>query len=158
MDAKVNLDTATTRFCIISDTHNQVPLPSANTHYAYREPLPTADVLLHAGDITMFGRLAEYKNIIDALSVADAELKIVIAGNHDITLHEEYYKWHGKNMFHGGPSEDLEQIGELWTGEAAKKAGIVYLEEGIKTFELSSGARFTVYRIRELSFLACCQG
>lgn len=102
----------------------------------------------------MIGRLAEYRKMIEALSVADAELKIVIAGNHDITLHEEYYKWNGKNMFHGDSSEDLEQVRDLWTGEAAQKAGIVYLEEGIRTFELSNGAMFTVCWIGKLKVSA----
>lgn len=94
----------------------------------------------------MVGRLAEYKEMMEALVAADAELKIIIAGNHDITLHEEYYIRDGKDMFHRGISEDLEQIRELWTGEAAKKAGIVYLEEGTRTFDLSNGARFTASR------------
>lgn len=96
----------------------------------------------------MVGRLAEYKTMIEALAAADAELKIVIAGNHDITLHEEYYNRDGKDMFHRGISEDLERVRELWMGEAAKKAGIVYLEEGTRTFGLSNGARFTVSRIQ----------
>lgn len=99
----------------------------------------------------MVGRLAEYKTMMGALAAADAELKIVIAGNHDITLHEEYYDRDGRDMFHRGKSEDLEQIREMWMGEAAKKAGIVYLEEGTRTFELSNGARFTVSRIQTVS-------
>lgn len=40
--------------------------------------------------------------------------------------------------------EDVEEIRELWTGQEAREAGIVYLEEGVRTFELGSGARFTV--------------
>ncbi len=92
-----------------------------------------------------------YKDMMEALVAADAELKIVIAGNHDITLHEEYYIRDGKDMFHRGISEDLEQIRELWMGEATKKAGIVYLEEGTRTFDLSYGARFTASRIQTVS-------
>ena len=157
MDIKPSPDVVTTRFCIISDTHNQTPFPPTNCKYAYRQPLPSADVLLHAGDITMTGRLAEYKRIIEALKAADAELKIIIAGNHDITLHEEYYERDGKDMFHRGKPEDLEQIRDLWTGEAARRAGIVYLEEGIRTFDLGNGARFTVCRIWK-SNLPCCYG
>ncbi len=65
MGSTINPDTVTTRFCIISDTHTQPPLPSTSTSYAYRHPLPSANVLLHAGDITMVGRLAEYTYIED---------------------------------------------------------------------------------------------
>ncbi|KAL8869514.1 MAG: hypothetical protein Q9198_007863 [Flavoplaca austrocitrina] len=79
------------------------------------------------------------------LSEADAELKIVIAGNHDVTLDEPYYEKIGKRKFHRNIGEDLNVVKELWTGEKAKKAGIVYLEEGVRTFTLRNGARFTVY-------------
>ncbi len=40
--------------------------------------------------------------------------------------------------------EDGKRIRELWMGDEARRAGIVYLEEGVRTFELGSGARFTV--------------
>lgn len=40
--------------------------------------------------------------------------------------------------------EDVEEIRELWTGQEARDAGIVYLEEGVRTFELGNGARLTV--------------
>ena len=94
----------------------------------------------------MVGYLEEYKKMMESLVMADAELKIVIAGNHDITLHDRYYMRDGLNIFHTGVSEDLTAIKELWLGKAAKEAGIVYLEEGTRTFELSNGARFTVSR------------
>ena len=149
-------DHVRTRFCIISDTHSQLPLPSTSSDYAYRQPLPSADVLLHAGDITTFGYLAEYEQMMKALVAADAELKIVIAGNHDITLHDRYYRRDGHYMFHRGKLEDLGAIRELWLGEAVRKAGIVYLEEGTRTFELSNGAKFTVSKAF-LKFYICMQ-
>ena len=43
-----------------------------------------------------------------------------------------------------GRSEDLKKCKKMWTGEEAKKAGIVYLEEGIRRFSLKSGVEFTV--------------
>lgn len=39
---------------------------------------------------------------------------------------------------------DVDAVRELWTGDEARANGIVYLEEGVRTFNLSSGARFTV--------------
>lgn len=133
-----------TRFCIISDTHTHGPNPKSFIQYAYREPLPKADVLLHAGDLTMVGRVWEYERMLDVFRNARAELKIVIAGNHDITLDESFYNETGKFLFHPNESENLEKVRELWTGRSAQQAGIVYLEEGTRTFSLKNGAVFTV--------------
>ncbi|KAL8765662.1 MAG: hypothetical protein Q9209_007342 [Squamulea sp. 1 TL-2023] len=138
--------TIKTRFCIISDTHTAKLWPSSDKSHAYRDPLPSADVLLHAGDITMIGYIDEYESMIDMLSQADAELKIVIAGNHDVTLDEPYYENIGKRKFHRNFGEDLEVVREMWTGQKAKKAGIVYLDEGVRTFTLSNGASFTMMK------------
>lgn len=98
------------------------------------------------------------------LKEADAELKIVIAGNHDITLDEEYYnaggnRRHSRRMGytaaldrngdqnHAGdaPLEDPKAIKALYTHPDTLAAGIRYLDEGTYTFTLSTGARFTIY-------------
>ncbi len=141
---QVNQKTVKTRLCILSDTHAHTP-GSENSPCAFRRPLPTADVILHAGDLTMTGRLEEYQGIFDFLSEADAELKIVIAGNHDITLDEEFYKEIGQRLFHPNMPEDLSQVREMWTGSQARQAGIIYMDEGMRTFQLKNGARFTVF-------------
>ncbi len=76
-----------TRFLIISDTHAARPLPAeGNEDLAFRAPLPKADVLLHCGDLTMVGLLHEYETTMALLEGIDADLKLVIAGNHDISL------------------------------------------------------------------------
>ena len=141
---KNSLSTIKTRLCLISDTHNQAPKLQDATSFAYRQPLPEADIILHAGDISMTGRAKEYRSIIDFLKDAKAELKIVIAGNHDITLDESFYNEIGRVLFHSNRDESTSEIKEMWTGLEARQAGIVYLEEGTKTFHLSNGARFTV--------------
>lgn len=149
--------TIKTRLCMISDTHGHAPLPENRKSFAYREPLPKADILLHAGDITMIGRLREYEKMIEVLSKADAELKIVIAGNHDITLDEEYYRETGQERFHDYKAEDLIAVKELWTGKKARQANIVYVEEGVRSFSLSSGTRFTVSCLLIIgAFSLCC--
>ena len=133
-DSEICLDTAS-------------PLPSTDTSHAYRLPLPKADILLHAGDITKVGYLQEYEAMFDMLKAAPAELKLVIPGNHDITLHEDFYvsgTGKDKHIRRGWDLEDVQKIRKLWTGQVAREAGIVYLEEGIRTFELGNGARFTV--------------
>ena len=124
-----------TRFCLISDTHARAPFPSTDTEHGYRLPLPSADVLLHAGDITMLGRLDEYRVMLDMLKAADAELKVVIAGNHDLTL-DAGYRQNNKT--------EVGKAKHLWMSEEARAAGVMYLEEGLNEFELKNGAKFTV--------------
>ena len=138
-----------TRLCIISDTHTVIPFPNSDTSHIYRQPFPKSDVLLHCGDITNVGYLTEFEAIFNFLKQAPAELKLVIAGNHDITLHKDLYLETLKNKHRNIP-DDVDAIRELWTGKEARRAGIVYLEEGVKTFTLGNGARFTV---RQISFL-----
>ena len=71
-----------TRFLIISDTHNA----DRNRQDFSWEPFPKVDVVLHCGDLTMLGRMQEYQTTFDMIKDIDAELKLVIAGNHDISL------------------------------------------------------------------------
>ncbi|KAK4862642.1 hypothetical protein LT330_002775 [Penicillium expansum] len=170
------MSTIKTRVCMISDTHTSTPHPPQKTDYAYRYPLPKANILLHAGDLTKVGYRVEHEAMIAMLADADAELKLVIAGNHDITLDEEYFTTFGytrhkrpeklgeesillsddnlqttlRTSSTKSPNTDslkeyVRSIKSLWTSEAARKAGIIYLEEGIHTFTLSTGATFTLY-------------
>ncbi|KAL6232314.1 Metallo-dependent phosphatase-like protein [Aspergillus navahoensis] len=89
--------TIRTRLLLLSDTHTIHPSPAHSSSAPgfsstpYRDPLPSAQILLHAGDITKVGLASEHKAMLELLKSHPAELKIVIAGNHDITLDEEYY-------------------------------------------------------------------
>ncbi|PGH19857.1 hypothetical protein AJ80_03774 [Polytolypa hystricis UAMH7299] len=132
-----------TRVCIISDTHTHVPLPPNVTATPYRQPFPASDVFLHAGDLTMVGREDEHVKMLNMFKNVNAELKIIIAGNHDITLDEEYYNFFGYRRH--TTRADLRKIRDLYCGEEARKHGIVYLEEGLRTFKLKNGAQFTLY-------------
>ncbi|RYN26851.1 hypothetical protein AA0113_g7354 [Alternaria arborescens] len=136
-----------TRFLVISDTHSIAPADNiGNNDASFRPPLPKADVLLHCGDLTMIGLLEEYEKTLDMLESINADLKLVIAGNHDITLDEEYYARKGENMHRGRHDKDLPaKARDMWTGERAKRAGVTYLEEGTHTFQLPNGANLRVY-------------
>lgn len=166
-----------TRICMISDTHTNTPKSSACKDSPFRNPLPKADILIHAGDLTKVGYYAEYETTIAMLKDADAELKLVIAGNHDITLDEDHftsfgYFRHRRILYKGlseqvsfdddeqtisntlreghfPPPEELKAYArrckDLWTDKSAQDSGIRYLEEGIHSFTLSNGAKFTVY-------------
>ncbi|KAK8066227.1 hypothetical protein PG997_012974 [Apiospora hydei] len=71
------------RFLILSDTHNSsFPDPTS---------LPTVDVVLHCGDMTMAGGLSNYHSAMSSLQQIDAELKLVIAGNHDLELDSSWW-------------------------------------------------------------------
>jgi predicted phosphodiesterase len=136
-----------TRLLIISDTHSASPAQSVvNNNAAFRSPLPKADVLLHCGDLTMIGHLHEYEKTLDMLEGVDADLKLVIAGNHDISLDEIYYARKGRYMHRQeGYEEKLPaKAKEMWLGERAKRAGVTYLEEGTHTFTLKNGAKLSV--------------
>lgn len=145
-----------TRILIMSDTHEgfQQHLPGSRHDPwseeggSFRPPLPKADVLVHSGDLTMLGTMDQYRGALRMLASVDAELKLVIAGNHDLSLHYDYYKTDPHARQIAKCSYDAafaEQARDLWEGEEAKKAGVTYLTEGMYTFSLSNGATFTVY-------------
>mmetsp|Transcript_102390 Transcript_102390/g.177668 ORF Transcript_102390/g.177668 Transcript_102390/m.177668 type:complete len:341 (+) Transcript_102390:59-1081(+) len=79
-----------TRFVCFSDTHGlHDSIPKGNC--------PSADVLLHAGDFTNIGEVSQVESFNKWLKAYPAKVKVVIAGNHDITFHEEHY---GKSRFY----------------------------------------------------------
>jgi predicted phosphodiesterase len=66
--------TIKTRVLIISDTHN-APLSRRNgaePTAPFKSPLPSADLLIHCGDLTMTGQLDEYHRTLDMLAEIDA--------------------------------------------------------------------------------------
>lgn len=139
-----------TRFLIISDTHSATPSQNATDEEAsFRPPLPHADVLLHCGDLTMVGYLFEYEKTMEMIENIPATLKLVIAGNHDISLDEPFFERKGAYMQRGHKhpyDQDLpRKARELWTSDRAQRAGIVYLDEGTYKFTLSNGALLRVY-------------
>ena len=78
-----------TRVLIISDTHSSLPYDSDEqeaTELPFHKPLPPADVLIHCGDLTSTGRLREHQRALELIAGVDADPKIIIPGNHDITL------------------------------------------------------------------------
>ncbi len=70
-------NTVQTLVMIISDTHE---------HCYNGADMPDADVLIHTGDMTNLGELDSLRDCIKMMGTFTAELKLVIAGNHDISL------------------------------------------------------------------------
>ncbi|KAJ4293213.1 hypothetical protein N0V90_008495 [Kalmusia sp. IMI 367209] len=111
------------RFLVMSDTHDKVPSST-----------PQCDVLLHCGDLTEDGSPQSISTALSALSKIDAEIKLIIAGNHEISLDKTYYLAEG-----GSEAAYLESRSLLLNPD------IRYLEEGTHDFMLKSGAHFKIY-------------
>lgn len=140
--------TIPTRILIISDTHN---FQFRNPQYPLSlDKLPTdVDVLLHCGDLTNVGGLAEYRNALKMLQQIPAKLKLVIAGNHDRTLDEQWVmRSLGREKTDQGTEDELEECrkgNEIMRGPLAREAGVTYLEEGVSQWDLGNGARLRIY-------------
>jgi predicted phosphodiesterase len=104
-----------TRFLIISDTHGFQFGDAERCDGSFRQPVPKVDVLLHCGDLTECGGIPAYQGVLRMLGSIDAELKLVIAGNHDLDLDtpkDDIPEDH----------EDHAKAVELMTGPLAEKA------------------------------------
>lgn len=137
-----------TRILIISDTHAALPCSSTSSkEYAFREPLPAADVAIHCGDLTMTGKIEEHERALELLQSLQAEVKIVIPGNHDLTLDSDYCRSHPLLYSWDQPHtvQELAEAHNLYTNDAAAASGIFYLVEGTNIFKLSNGGSLAVY-------------
>lgn len=132
-------------FLIMSDTHDfeMTTADSPPLSQACRN-LPKIGVLLHCGDLTQVGGISAYKKALHLLGKFDAELKLVIAGNHDLSLDGKYWSTNLDEEA-GDEPEEHEQAVEVMTGPLAKAANVTYLNEGVHTFTLKSGVTFTIY-------------
>ncbi|KAI9812175.1 MAG: hypothetical protein M1827_004841 [Pycnora praestabilis] len=72
--------------------------------------LPKGDVLIHAGDLSNQGSLSELRKTVEWLEKADFEAKIVVAGNHDITLDADFYSQHGAYFHNQQPQNPVDCI------------------------------------------------
>ncbi|CAO1598999.1 hypothetical protein XANCAGTX0491_002745 [Xanthoria calcicola] len=143
--------TVPTTFLIISDTHDFTP--TSAPIFPLHLPTPKADVLLHSGDLTSAGDLSSLRKALTVLASIPAELKLAIAGNHDLHLDQSYRTKKPATPAPGNnPQEDerpdLEYHAKamgLMTGELVRQAGVTYLVEGTHEFTLASGATFKIY-------------
>ncbi|KAL4624974.1 metallophosphoesterase domain-containing protein 1, partial [Arapaima gigas] len=100
-----------TRFVCVSDTHSRTDAMQ----------MPYGDVLLHAGDFTELGLPSEVKKFNDWLGTLPYEIKIVIAGNHELTFDQEFMADLIKQDFYYFPSasklkpENYENVQSLLT-------------------------------------------
>lgn len=89
-----------TRIVCVSDTHRQLE----------QIEIPDGDILIHAGDLTMQGRLVEVATELQKLAQLPHAVKIFVAGNHD-------------RLFEKDPMLARSLVRDV------ASAGVVYLEE-----------------------------
>ncbi|KAF9558986.1 Metallo-dependent phosphatase [Agrocybe pediades] len=122
-----------TRFVCISDTHTR------------SFEVPPGDVLLHAGDLTNTGTLADFQQTVDWLCGLPHPVKIIIAGNHDLPLHKSWYEHH-YSRWHSFRKQDTGSILNVLKGAQADHAGLVYLQDEDYEFQTKDGGRiWSVY-------------
>lgn len=110
-----------TRFVCLSDTHSKVDST---------EPYARGDVLLHAGDWSSTGTLNENKKFVAMIQASSYAERVVIAGNHDITMDHEFYK-RSHSRFHYRKRQDEVAARALVT----EAPGLHYLEDsGVDVF------------------------
>lgn len=74
----------------------------ADTHGKHADlSLPSGDVLIHAGDVSMNGRKSEILDFLQWFENQNFENKIIIAGNHDFYFERAPAEEIGKIMPHG---------------------------------------------------------
>lgn len=113
-------------------------------------PVQSVDVAIHCGDLTEGSSLQEFRSAIQFLKDLRAPLKLVIAGNHDFTLDIPAFE---RKIADASPKLDPELVAKEYGAfrearelfEAAKKDGIVLLDEGTHQFTLANGAQLIVY-------------
>jgi hypothetical protein len=93
-------------------------------------------VVLHCGDLTKRSTIAEYKATFSMLRALTAPLKLVIAGNHDLSLDTEY---DSDGLF----QQEARAVREIV--DDARADGVRYLMEGTYEFVLQNGALIKVY-------------
>jgi len=116
---------------LVSDTHGQ---------HQKIPPLPSGDVLIHGGDFTATGAIKEIKSTLDWLEKHESfQYRILIAGNHDVTLDGGYYETSRWKHLHGGrqSSEDCRAL-------VRSRPSIVYLEDSSVTLDIG-GQSISVY-------------
>ncbi|KAL9085255.1 MAG: hypothetical protein Q9165_007689 [Trypethelium subeluteriae] len=122
------LQTRKTRVVCISDTHNSSPKDGG-------WKLPKGDVLIHAGDFTNQGTFSEIQKTVKWIEDADFEAKIVIAGNHELTLDRRFYAQNGHN-FHNQEPQDAAACEALLTNSPS----ITYLNHASSHIRLTSSS------------------
>eukprot|EP01063_Lacrimia_lanifica_P039136 TRINITY_DN851_c1_g2_i1.p1 TRINITY_DN851_c1_g2~~TRINITY_DN851_c1_g2_i1.p1 ORF type:complete len:349 (+),score=107.76 TRINITY_DN851_c1_g2_i1:52-1047(+) len=88
------------RFVCVSDTHG----------LHRRVDVPDGDVLIHAGDFTNTGEREQVEDFVAWLAGLPHKTKVVVAGNHDVTMDVGYYRDRGAARFHPNGAYDADAV------------------------------------------------
>lgn len=146
-----------TRILVISDTHGDDLI---------HKPLTgTYDVAIHCGDLSEESKLDEFQVSLNMMLGIQAPLKLIIAGNHDFSLDTPVL---ANKLADNTTAEDADLVkctygdfGEaraMFESDAAKAAGVVFLDEGNYTFDLANGASLSVYTSPYTASKSCTWG
>ncbi|KAK7115946.1 UPF0046 protein C25E10.12-like [Littorina saxatilis] len=83
-------DTNSLRFICMSDTHGA----AENERREYHKRIPDGDVLIHSGDFSMAGDPSEIMRFDNFMSKLPHPVKLVIAGNHELTFEDNNHGTH----------------------------------------------------------------
>ncbi|KZT09694.1 Metallo-dependent phosphatase [Laetiporus sulphureus 93-53] len=124
-----------TRFICVSDTHSHI------------YPVPPGDVLLHAGDLSRRGKFRHLRVTIEWLKSLPHPVKIMIAGNHDLCLDND---WREGGLLASAVGEririkDTVAAQTLVRSEELRQAGIYYLEFESVGVTTPNGRTWSVY-------------
>ncbi|KAI0672784.1 Metallo-dependent phosphatase [Trametes maxima] len=124
-----------TRFVCISDNHSHI------FH------VPPGDVLLHAGDLSRLGTLADLQVTLNWLKTLPHPKKYFIAGNHDLCLDVQYEEGGELVQFKPRdlPTKDLAAARKLVRSKSLIAAGMHYLEHEAAVYTAQSGKTYTIY-------------
>ncbi|KAF5004518.1 hypothetical protein FDECE_9002 [Fusarium decemcellulare] len=111
------------RVVCISDTHDQTV------------EIPWGDVLIHAGDLTNAGTVADIQKQLNWLRSQPHRVKVVIAGNHD--------SWFDVKS---RPAEDAR------SGAKPNMDGLIYLESGLSVQEIR-GRRVAIFGVPDIPMI-----
>ncbi|KAJ7578582.1 Metallo-dependent phosphatase-like protein [Mycena floridula] len=121
-----------TRFVCISDTHSR-------TRFAFE--LPPGDVLLCSGDISSWGYPQQIRNALEWLRNLKYPVKVIIAGNHDLTLDESPEVG---AMFAEGDTP-FESLVAFAKSQELREAGLHYLQYEAVKISSPSGKQWKIF-------------
>jgi Icc-related predicted phosphoesterase len=132
----------TIRFVAVSDTHG----------LHRKVTVPSGDVLLHTGDFTDVGQPEQVADFHKWLAEQPHAFKIVIAGNHDLTMDAQYYLEIGAKRFH----RSLVEKGQQYDPHAVRdilvnSTEVIYLEDTmfeIPTATITGNTSFARHSIK----------
>lgn len=130
-----------TNFLIMSDSHGHRPVFSGSLS-------EHIDVAIHCGDLTQESKMEEFHKTLRYLQEIKADLKLVIAGNHDFTLDVAAFE---NIVANARPPLEPDLVQKTYGGFGetrkflAEAADIVFLDEGSYDFTLRNGGLLRVY-------------